>query len=208
MDVVERIGKTGLVPVVVFNDINDVVPATKAILAGGVDIMEITLRTDVGIDAIKLVSEQFPDVLVGAGTVLSLDKCKEAVSAGAKFIVSPGYDPDIVEWCVKNGVAITPGCVTPTEITAAIKMGLNVVKFFPQNIYGGVKAMKALTGPFKGIKFIPTGGVNNANLAEYISQPFILAVGGGWLCKIESGKYENITATCKEAVEIRDNNRA
>ena len=142
------------------------------------------------------------DMLVGAGTVITLEQCKKAVACGAKFIVAPGYSEEVVSWCVENDIAITPGCVTPTEIMAAMSHGLKVVKFFPANVYGGLSAMKALSGPFGGIKFIPTGGVNDKNLAEYISAPFIHAVGGSWLCAkadIAAHNFDKITSLCKEA---------
>ena len=141
-------------------------------------------------------------MLVGAGTVITLDQCKQAVECGAKFIVSPGFDEEVVRWCVDNGVAVTPGCVTPTEITAAMKLGLKVVKFFPANVYGGLTALKALSAPFGGVKFIPTGGVNDKNLGEFISAPFVHAVGGSWVCPkadISAGNFDKITALCAEA---------
>ena len=135
-------------------------------------------------------------------TILTLEQCKLAVSMGAKFIVAPGFDAEVIGWCVENGVAVTPGCVTPTEITAAIKMGLKVVKFFPANVYGGLEAMKTLSGPFPGIKFLPTGGINVGNIKEYYNAPFIHAVGGSWVCPkadISAGNLEKITALCAEA---------
>ena len=152
--------------------------------------------------SIAAVAKECPDMLVGAGTVITLEQCKKAVACGAKFIVSPGYSEEVVSWCVENNVAVTPGCVTPTEIMAAMSHGLKVVKFFPANVYGGLSAMKALSGPFGGIKFIPTGGVNDKNLAEYISAPFIHAVGGSWLCAkadIAAHNFDKITSLCKEA---------
>jgi 2-dehydro-3-deoxyphosphogluconate aldolase/(4S)-4-hydroxy-2-oxoglutarate aldolase len=200
----ERIEKTGLVPVVVIDDAADAVATAKALGGGGVEIMEITLRTEAGLDAIAAVVEGAPEVLVGAGTVLSLDKAKEAVSRGAQFIVSPGFDEEIVSWCLDQGTAIFPGCVTPTEITAAIKLGLSALKFFPANIYGGVSAIKALSGPFPGVRFIPTGGVNAANLKDFVI-PQVLAVGGGWLCSrqaIRAHKFDAIAETCAESVSI------
>ena len=147
----------------------------------------------------------YPDMLVGAGTVINLDQCKLAVECGAKFIVSPGYDEETVAWCCENGIAITPGCVTPTEIMMAKKHGLNVIKFFPANVYGGLNAMKALNGPFPKLKFIPTGGVNAANLSEYAAAPFIWAVGGSWVCAkkdIAEHNFEKIMKLAKEAHEI------
>lgn len=204
MTIKERISATYLVPVVVMDDASRAVDTAKALLAGGVDIMEITLRTEAGLDSIAAVVENCPEMLVGAGTVLSLDKCKEAIARGAKFIVSPGSDPAIMEYCIEKGIDILPGCVTPTEITAAINMGLTAIKFFPANVYGGLKAIKALAGPFPNIKFVPTGGVDASNLAEYVSTS-ILAVGGGWLCDrkaVNSGDYAAITRACAESVEI------
>jgi len=141
-------------------------------------------------------------MLVGAGTILNLEQCKLAVEMGAKFIVSPGLNTEVVSWCVENGIAVTPGCVTPTEIMAAMELGLNVVKFFPANVYGGLNAMKNLSAPFGGIKFMPTGGVNTANIKEYVDAPFIHAVGGSWVCPkadIAAGNFEKITNLCAEA---------
>lgn len=205
MDVLQRLANAGVVPVVVLDDAKDAVPTANAMVAGGIDVMEITFRTAAAPDCIKAVSENCPDMLVGAGTILNLEQCKLAVQMGAKFIVSPGFDAEVVSWCVENGIAVTPGCVTPTEITAAIKLGLKVVKFFPANVYGGLNAMKNLSAPFVGIKFMPTGGVNAQNLSEYISAPFIHAVGGSWVCPkadIAAGNFEKITALCKEAHDL------
>ena len=202
MDVLSRLAAAGVVPVVVLDEAKDAIPTAKAMLAGGVDVMEITFRTAAAPDAIKAVAENCPDMLVGAGTVLNLEQCKLAVEMGAKFIVSPGFDANVVGWCIENGIAVTPGCVTPTEITAAVNMGLKVVKFFPANVYGGLNAMKNLSAPFGGVKFLPTGGVNTGNIKEYISAPFIHAVGGSWVCPkdaIKAGEFEKITALCAEA---------
>ncbi len=202
--VMERITDTGLVPVVVIDDAGKAVDTAKALLAGGVDVMEITMRTAAGLDAMKAVSEACPDMLVGAGTVLTMEQCKKAVDNGAKFIVSPGYDPEIVEYCISNGIDICPGCVTPTEITEAMKKGLKVLKFFPANIYGGLKAIKALAGPFGGLKFIPTGGVDLSNLAEFVN-PVIFAIGGGWLCSredINQREFSAITEACAKSVDV------
>ena len=196
---------TGIIPVVVLDDVKDAVPTAKALLAGGVDVMEITFRTAAAADSMKAVSESCPKMTVGAGTVVTLDQCKQALACGAKFIVSPGFDHDLVSWCVKRGVDIIPGCITPTEIMAAMKLGLNVIKFFPAGVCGGLKAMKALSAPFGGIGFIPTGGVNLKNLKEYLEAPFIHAVGGSWLCpkeEIASRNFDTITALCCEASTI------
>lgn len=202
MKVLDRLHGCGVVPVVVLDDVKDAVATAKALLAGGVDVMEITFRTAAAADSIKAVAENCPDMLVGAGTVITLDQCKQAVECGAKFIVSPGFDEEVVRWCVERSVPITPGCVTPSEIMAAMKLGLTVVKFFPAGVYGGLSAMKALSGPFGGIKFIPTGGVNSHNIGEFIAAPFIHAVGGSWVCPkadIAAGNFERITELCKQA---------
>ncbi|MBG0786522.1 MAG: bifunctional 4-hydroxy-2-oxoglutarate aldolase/2-dehydro-3-deoxy-phosphogluconate aldolase [Anaerolineaceae bacterium] len=207
MEPLERIRLAGLVPVVVINDAEKAVPAAKAILAGGLDTMEITMRTDAGIQAIRNVSEACPEMLVGAGTVLTLEKCQEAVEAGAKFIVAPGFNEKIVGWCVENNVAVTPGCVTPTEIEAALSFGLHVMKFFPAGTYGGVQACKSLYGPYRAadVSFIPTGGVSDDNLTEYADKPFIHAVGGSWLCRsgdIDQQNFTAITEAVRKSIDI------
>ncbi|NLX64384.1 MAG: bifunctional 4-hydroxy-2-oxoglutarate aldolase/2-dehydro-3-deoxy-phosphogluconate aldolase [Clostridiaceae bacterium] len=205
MSVLDKLGKAGVVPVVVIEDARNAVPTAKALLAGGINVMEITFRTAAAKDSIKQVAENVPEMVVGAGTVLTLDQCKAAVEAGAKFIVSPGFNEEVVKWCVENDVAVTPGCVTPTEITMALKYGIKVIKFFPANVYGGLSAMKALSGPFGDVRFIPTGGVDSKNLAEYITAPFVHAVGGSWVCPkadISDGNFDKITALCTEARKI------
>ena len=202
MDVLKKIAECGIVPVVVLNHAEDAVPTAKAMLSGGIDVMEITFRTAAAADSIRKVAREVPEMLVGAGTVITLDQCILAVECGAKFIVAPGYDEEVVSWCCENNIPVTPGCVTPTEIMAALKHDLKVLKFFPANVYGGLSAVKALAGPFGGIKFIPTGGVNAANLAEFISSPYIHAVGGSWVCPkadIAAHNWDKITALCAES---------
>lgn len=205
MEVLNRLERAGVVPVVVLENAKDAVPTAQAMLAGGIDVMEITFRTAAAAESIRLVAENCPDMLVGAGTVLNLEQCQLAVKMGAKFIVSPGFNAQVVNWCLENGIAVTPGCVTPTEITAAVNLGLKVIKFFPANIYGGLNAMKNLSAPFVGVKFMPTGGVNAGNLREYIDAPFIHAVGGSWVCPkadIAAGNFTKITQLCREARQI------
>ena len=202
MDILARLANAIVVPVVVLDDAADAVPTAKAMMAGGIDVMEITFRTAAAPDAIAAVAAECPDMLVGAGTVLNLEQCKTAVARGAKFIVSPGFDADVVSYCIENGIAVTPGCVTPTEITMAVNKGLKVVKFFPANVYGGLNAMKNLAAPFVGVKFLPTGGINAANIKEYIDAPFIHAVGGSWVCpkaEIAAHNFDRITELCAEA---------
>lgn len=202
MNVLKKLGNAGVVPVVVIEDATNAVPTAEAMIAGGIDVMEITMRTAAALDSIRNVSKQCSEMLVGAGTVITLDQCKASVDAGAKFIVSPGFDKNVVEYCVENNVAIVPGCVTPTEIMMALNYNIKVVKFFPANVYGGLSAMKALSGPFGDVKFIPTGGVNAQNLAEYISAPYVYAVGGSWVCAkndISNGNFDKITSLCADA---------
>ena len=202
MTVLERLANSIVVPVVVLDRTEDAVPTAKALAAGGVDTMEITFRTACAADAIREVANNCPDVLVGAGTIINVEQAKLAVEMGAKFIVSPGFSEEVVAWCVENSIPVAPGCVTPTEIMSALKYGLTMVKFFPANVYGGLNAMKNLSAPFVGLKFLPTGGVNTANIKEYWDAPFIHAVGGSWVCpksEISAGNWEKITALCKEA---------
>lgn len=210
MNALERLRNAGVVPVVVLERAEDAVPVARAMLAGGVDAMEITFRTAAAAEAIRNVAAECPEMLVGAGTVLTVEQCEKAVALGAKFIVSPGFDAEIVDWCVERGVAVAPGCVTPTEIMAAVKRGLSVVKFFPAGIYGGLKAMKALAAPFGQVKFIPTGGVSADNLAEYAAAPFVHAVGGSWLCPkadVAAGNFARIAELCAQSRRIVDDAR-
>lgn len=203
-DVLKRIGNMGLVPVVVMDDAELAVPTAKALIDGGLPIMEITMRTKHGISSIKKVKEAYPDMLVGAGTVLSVEKAKEAVEAGAEFIVAPGLNPELVEWCVNNNVPITPGCVTPTEIEKALSYGLKTLKFFPASVYGGIAGCKALYGPYRMVNFIPTGGVSLNNLVDFADKPYIHAIGGGWLCKtadVNAGNFERITEVVKQSID-------
>ena len=206
MNAIERIGKCGLVPVVVIENPDDAIPTAKAILDGGIDVMEITLRTEAGLQAIKDVRKAYPQMLVGAGTVLNMQQLEAAIEADAQFIVSPGFNPAIVQRCIDLNVTVTPGCVTPTEIEEALSYGLKVLKFFPADVYGGIKGCAALYGPYKstGIRFMPTGGVNLENLAEYATKPFIHAAGGSWFCKsadITAHRFEAITADTTAAVD-------
>lgn len=205
-DMLNRIALMGISPVVVIDDVKDAVPLAKAMKEGGLPCYEVTLRTAAGLDSIRKIAElNDPEMIIGAGSVLTLDNCKDAISAGAKFIVSPGLNPKVVEYCLEHDIAILPGCVTPTELIQAMELGLDTVKFFPANVYGGLSAMKALSGPFPNMHFVPTGGVNAANLAEYLTAPYIRAVGGSWICAkadVNAGNFDKITALCREAREI------
>ena len=210
MDVFSRMSRCGVVPVVTIENADDAVDTARAMVAGGIDVMEITFRTDAAAECIRRVSASVPEMLVGAGTVITLEQAKLAVECGAKFLVAPGFNPEVVDWCVENGIAVTPGCVTPTEIMNAVLHGLNVVKFFPSNYYGGLEAIKVLAGPYRGVKFIPTTGINQTTMVEYLESPLILAVGGSWVCpkdEISAHHYEKITSLCAAARRVVDEKR-
>ena len=185
-----------VIPVVVIKDINDTIPTLKALKDGGINCAEITFRTACAADAIKLGVETFPDMNIGAGTVINLEQAEKAVAYGAKFLVSPGLSEEVAIFAKNNNIPYYPGCVTPTEIMKAISLGINVVKFFPANVYGGLKALKALAGPFPQFMFIPTGGVDLTNLEEFLAFDKIYAVGGSFMMK------GDIVENCKKISEI------
>ncbi len=195
----ERVQKYKVVPVVVINKIEDTIPTLQALRDGDLPIAEITYRTACAKDAIALGIKEFPDLLIGAGTVITAEQCQEAIDLGVKFIVGPGYDAEVSKVCKEKGIPYFPGCVTPTEMMMAIKDGWRTLKFFPANVYGGLKAMKSLAGPFPQVKFIPTGGVDASNLAEYLAWDKIEAVGGSWMMK---GNSTEIAEKCQEIRNI------
>ena len=168
------------IPVVVIKEIGETEKILNALKNYGINCAEITFRTACAEEAIRLACKKFPEMEIGAGTVINAEQCERALAAGAKFIVSPGLSQGVAEVCKKSGVPYYPGCVTPTEIMQALELGITTVKFFPANVYGGLKAMKALAAPFPQIKFIPTGGVNNDNLDEFLAWEKIAAVGGSF----------------------------
>ena len=205
VDVLQRIGELGVVPVIAIENAADAPKLGQALLDGGLPCAEITFRTAAAAEAIKLMTAECPDVLVGAGTVMTVDQAKRASEAGAKFIVTPGFDEDVVAWCIEHDMPVTPGVVTPTEINMALKKGLNVVKFFPAEASGGVKTLKAIAAPYQGIKFIPTGGITAGNLADYLSLKSVLACGGSWMVTkdlISAGRFDQISAMSAEAVAV------
>ena len=171
------------IPVVVINKLEDTEKTLGALIEGGLPVAEITFRTNCARDAIKLGREKFPDMCIGAGTVINVEQCKAAIEAGAEFIVSPGLSVDVAKYCQKINVPYFPGCVTPTEIMAALDLGLTTLKFFPANVYGGLKALRALSAPFPQVKFIPTGGVDMTNIDEFLSFDKIQAIGGSFILK-------------------------
>jgi 2-dehydro-3-deoxyphosphogluconate aldolase/(4S)-4-hydroxy-2-oxoglutarate aldolase len=199
MSALKRVQEIKLVPVVVLNKVEDTLPVIKALHDGDVPVAEICFRTDCAAECIKLAVKEFPEDLIGAGTVINAKQCQEAIDCGAKFIVSPGLSDEVARVCKENNVPYLPGVVTPTEVMRAIDLGLDVVKFFPAGVYGGLKAIKAIGAAFPAMKFMPTGGVDNKNLKEFIECNKIFAVGGSWLVK---GTPEEITACCLEARKI------
>jgi 2-dehydro-3-deoxyphosphogluconate aldolase/(4S)-4-hydroxy-2-oxoglutarate aldolase len=204
-ELLEELGQFGVVPVVKIEDAEDAVALGRALMAGGLPCAEITFRTAAAEDAIRRISSTLPEIILGAGTVLSVEQAQQAVRAGARFIVSPGFDRDVVEWCLENDVAVTPGVVTPTEINMALAYDLRIVKFFPAEAMGGIATLKAIGAPYGDVKFIPTGGINQHNLASYLAQPMVHCCGGSWLVSaslISAGKLETITRLAAEAVSI------
>lgn len=203
--VLEEIQKLGIVPVVVIDDVKDAEPLAKALCDGGLPCAEVTFRTDAAEESIRIMSEKFPQMLIGAGTVLTTEQVDRAVAAGAKFIVSPGLNPRIVKYCVEKNIPITPGCSSASDIEQALENGLEVVKFFPAEPAGGLPMIKALAAPYVGVKFMPTGGISAGNVREYLKYDRILACGGSWMVKgdlVKAGDFEKITELTKEAVEI------
>ena len=208
----QKISEIGVVPVIKLNHPErDAAPLAKALIAGGVPVAEVTFRAAGAAVAIKTMREQFPEMLVGAGTVLTKEQVDEAMAAGAQFIVTPGMDPEIVAYCQEKGVVIYPGCTTPTEYHTAYKFGLEVLKFFPAEQSGGLAKIKAMSAPFPMFKVMPTGGISLKNLKDYLSAPVIAACGGSYMVTadlIDNGKWDDITDLCKQSVSIVKEARA
>lgn len=208
--VLEEIKKIGIVPVVVLDDEKDAKPLAKALCEGGLPCAEVTFRTKAAEESIRIMSKEYPDMLVGAGTVLTTEQVDRAVEAGAKFIVSPGLNPKIVSYCIEKGIPVTPGCQTPSDIEKALELGLEVVKFFPAEPAGGLNMIKAFAAPYTDVLFMPTGGINPKNVVEYLKFDRILACGGSWMVKgnlVKEGKFDEITALVKEAAQIVTDSR-
>ena len=209
-DIAEKFQKLGVVPVVVLEDAKDAVPLAKALVEGGLPCAEVTFRTEAAAESIRLMTEQFPKMLVGAGTVLTTEQVHAAVKAGAKFIVSPGFDPEIVDDCLEKGIPVFPGCMTPSEVAQAVKRGLDIVKFFPAEPAGGMAMIKAMAAPYTGLKFMPTGGINAKNLEEYLSSDKIVCCGGSWMVKgelVKNGEFDKIRQLTEEARRLVDSIR-
>ncbi|MDP6545072.1 MAG: bifunctional 4-hydroxy-2-oxoglutarate aldolase/2-dehydro-3-deoxy-phosphogluconate aldolase [Phycisphaerae bacterium] len=203
-EMTDKLGQLKLIPVVVIEDAASAAPLGQALLDGGLPCAEVTFRTAAAPDAITALSK-LDGLLLGAGTVLTVDQAKQAVDCGAKFIVTPGFNPKVVGYCVENDIPITPGVCTPTQIEAALDFGLNVVKFFPAEAFGGLKTLKAISGPYPMMKFIPTGGISAANIGSYLAFEKVLACGGSWIVKkdlIAAGNFTEITNLTQQALSV------
>ena len=201
----KKLEQFGIVPVVVLEDTKDAAPLAKALCDGGLACAEVTFRTAAAEESIRIMTKEFPEMVVGAGTVLTTEQVDRAVNAGAQFIVSPGFNPAVVKYCIEKNIPVTPGVVTPSEMEKAIEMGLEVVKFFPAEPSGGLEMIKAVAAPYTMLKFMPTGGINPKNIVPYLQYEKILACGGSWMVKgnlISEGAFDKITDLTKEAVEL------
>ena len=202
--IMDQFEKMRVIPVVAIENARDAAPLADALIEGGLPCAEITFRTAAAIDAMHTMAQR-GDILVGAGTVLKVDQVKAAVDAGAQFMVSPGFNPKVVGYCVENNIAITPGICTPSDIEAALEFGVEVLKFFPAEAFGGLKTLKAMSGPYGTVRFVPTGGISPVNLVEYLQFPKTLACGGTWIAKtalISGGQFDQILSNAKEAVDL------
>lgn len=203
-EVLQELSNIGIVPVIAIDDASKAVPLAKALVAGGLPAAEVTFRTAAGEEAIRAIAKEVPEMVIGAGTVLTKDQVDRALDAGAQFIVSPGFNPEITKYALSKGALMTPGTASPGEMEQAMALGLEVVKFFPAEQNGGVAKLKALAGPYRNLMWMPTGGVNTKNMMDYLSYDKILCCGGTWMVKadlIAAEKWDEITAICKEAVK-------
>ena len=199
-EIYNRIGKAAIIPVIKLNRVEEAVPLAQALLAGGIPVAEVTFRTDAAAEGIAAIRREVPQMLVGAGTVLTTDQAIAAVEAGAQFVVSPGSNGKIIDRVLAAGVAMIPGVATPSEIEAAMERGLNVLKFFPAEALGGIAMLKALSGPYSQIKFVPTGGVGPDNMKDYLHQKNVLAVGGSWMIQSDLEMVKQLSQeACKMA---------
>ena len=201
--IIEQISRIGIVPVIALEDAKDAAPLAKALQRGGIGCAEVTFRTKAAQEAIRIMTKECPEMLVGAGTVLNAQQVDQAVEAGAKFIVSPGLNPATVSYCVEKKIPILPGTANPSDIEAALSLGLDTVKFFPAEAAGGIKMIKAMSAPYGNVRFMPTGGINADNLKEYLDFEKVIACGGSWMVKkdlIKAGKFEEIERLTAEAV--------
>ncbi len=203
MNLIDELSLIGIVPVVAIDEAKKAAPLADALSNGGLPCAEVTFRTEAAEEAIKIMTASHPDMIVGAGTVLTREQADRAVGAGAKFIVSPGLNPDVVAHCISRGYPVIPGCATPSDIERALSLGLDTVKFFPAEAAGGVEMIKAMSAPYGKVRFMPTGGINASNLNDYLSFPKVVACGGSWMVKkdlINNGEFDRITKLTAEAV--------
>jgi len=204
-EMMKTLQKIGIIPVVVLNNAEDALPLAERLVRGGLPCAEVTFRTAAAAESIAKMVKAFPEMIVGAGTVLSTEQADRAIDAGAKFIVSPGFNPKVTEYVLKKGVPMTPGVCTPTEVEAAMEFGLDVLKFFPAEPSGGLKMIKAMAAPYVGLNFMPTGGISAANVRDYLAYDRIVACGGSWMVSgalVKEGKFDEIEALVKEAADI------
>lgn len=209
--VFEQIHEIGIVPVIALEDAKDARGLAEALLRGGITCAEVTFRTAAAADTIRVIAKEYPQMLVGAGTVLTTDQADEAVEAGASFLVSPGMNPVTVEHCLKREIPILPGVMTPSEIELALSLGITTVKFFPAEAAGGIQMIKAMSAPYGQVRFMPTGGISLANMGEYLSFPKVIACGGSWMVKkelIQNGQFDRITELSMEAMKKKEEIRA
>ena len=203
--VLEEIKKIGIVPVVVLDDAKDAAPLAKALCEGGLPCAEVTFRTAAAEESIRLMHEAYPDMVLAAGTVLTTEQVDRAVAAGASLIVSPGFDPEIVDYCISKNIEVVPGIVTPSELAQAVKRGLTRVKFFPAEAAGGLKMIKAMCAAYTTVRIMPTGGINAKNISEYLECDKIFCCGGSWMVKgdlIKAGEFDKIKDMTAEAVAL------
>ena len=204
-EMMKQLQKIGIVPVVVLNRAEDALPLAECLMKGGLPCAEVTFRTDAAEESIRQMAKAFPEMIIGAGTVLTTEQADRAIGAGAKFIVSPGLNPKVTEYVLKKGVPMTPGVCTPTEIEAALAFGLDVLKFFPAEPSGGLKMIKALAAPYVGVSFMPTGGISAANVRDYLAYDRIVACGGSWMVSgalVKEGNFAEIERLVREAADI------
>ncbi|MFX1303969.1 MAG: bifunctional 4-hydroxy-2-oxoglutarate aldolase/2-dehydro-3-deoxy-phosphogluconate aldolase [Promethearchaeota archaeon] len=205
IDIIKKIEELKLIPVAIIENPSDAIPLTQALIDVGLPIIEVTFRTQVAEESISILSKNFPNLLVGAGTVLKIEQVKKAMNAGAKFIVTPGFNPKVVNYCINNKIIIIPGVNTPTMVEWALDRGLKVVKFFPANLSGGINMLKSLAGPYPEMRFVPTGGINNDSFIDYLKLGNVLACGGSWIVKkdlISSGQFEEIKKLTQNALSL------
>jgi len=205
MDVFEKIKEFKIIPVAIINNVNDAIPLGKALIEAGLPVIEVTFRTEAAAESIKKLTKELPNLFVGAGTVLKVDQVKKAVEAGAQFIVTPGFNPKVVDYCVEQNIPIIPGVNTPTMVEWALDRGVKVVKFFPADLSGGPKMLRTLAGPYPDMRFLPTGGINNDTLNKYLELPNVIACGGSWIVRedlISEGKFGEIKKLTKAALSL------